>query len=188
MESRRLKGINFFGTLAAFERELGAAARQKLEAELTEPLKSAMEHGEIVAAGWYPAEWYDALLRAILTQPGVDLPRLKRIAREAVIHDFKTLFRVMRMFIAPSTAASQALRVASRYIDGGKIAVVEADDGRVHFQFTEFWGYTHLMWLDFIGGIEGVLESMGCRDIASRVQSGGGDRDDTLSLVITWTI
>ncbi len=183
---RRLKGINFFGTLDAFEREYGRVARDALLEELSEPLRGAMTHGEVVASGWYPAAWYDALLQGIVARTGGDVDLARRLSREAVHNDFRTLFRVVRLFMTPARALQQSVRVASRYIDGGEIEVLEAQDQAVRYRFREYRGYTRLMWWDFIGGIEGVLTSLGCEDITARVLAGGNDGDHHLELQLRW--
>lgn len=185
-EERQLKGINFIGTLDAFERKHGAQMRRRLEAEVDEPVRRALAHGEILASGWYPAHWYDALLRKIVDLTHGDARTARELSCAAVENDLKTLFKVMRLFISPQKALSQSMRMSRRYIDGGEIEVVEAETERVQYRFREYRGYTRLMWWDFIGGIEGVLRSMGCQDVTARVIAGGNDGDHHLELLMRW--
>ncbi|MEZ4340819.1 MAG: hypothetical protein R3B82_29705 [Sandaracinaceae bacterium] len=89
--------IDFSGLLAAYERAHGAERRAELEREVAEPVRAALASGEILAAGWYPTAWYDALLRAVEAEQ--DEGAIKALAGDAVTHDFQTLFRVVRLFL-----------------------------------------------------------------------------------------
>lgn len=183
---RQLKGTNFVGTLGAFGREYGEEAREELVAQLEGPLGEALRHGGLVASGWYGASWYAALLQAIVDQVGGGDSTARTLAREAVKSDLRTLFKVVRLVLSPEMALKHSLRISSRYVDGGAIEMVESKDGLTHFRFTEYHGYSGLMWWDFIGGIEAVLESMGARQTWARVVAGGQDGDDHLEVVLRW--
>src|SRR5262245_60952272 len=61
---RKLKGINFRGLTAALERRPGVDVSRVLAA-VAGPAGEALRAGEIVAGGWYPASYYDALLAAV---------------------------------------------------------------------------------------------------------------------------
>lgn len=185
---RKLKGINFLGTLKALEREHEAETRKKVEANLEGELGEAVRHGGIFASSWYPASWYDALLREIVTEVRGDSDTVRSLSREAVKADFKTLFKVVRLFMAPEKALQQGMRVSSRYVDGGVIEVVEAKKCVMHIRFREYHGYTHLMWWDFIGGVEGVLDNMGAEYITARIIAGGGDGDHHLEVMLRWRL
>ncbi|MCA9605319.1 MAG: DUF2378 family protein [Myxococcales bacterium] len=185
-EQRKLKGINFTGTLDALAREHGPEVRARVEHELRGEVGEALRHRTILASGWYPASWYAAILEAIVAEVDGDDSTVRILSREAVKADFATLFRIVRLFLSPQKALLQSMRVSSRYVDGGEIEVVEAQDGGVHYRFREYHGYTRLMWWDFIGGIEGVLETLGAKNITSRMLDGGGDGDHHCELQIRW--
>lgn len=183
---RKLKGINFIGTIDALGREHGMAARESVVAALEGEVGEAVRHGSIVSSGWYPASWYDALLRTILKEVDGDAATARALSREAVKADFQTLFKIVRLFLTPHRALQQSMRISSRYIDGGVIEVVGADDGFMHLKMREYYGYSRLMWWDFIGAVEGVLENIGAEDISARFVAGGGDGDDHLEVVLRW--
>lgn len=185
-EERKLKGINFSGTLGALERRHGPDARAEVEARLPGVVGDRLRTGSLLASGWYPASWYDALLRTITEQVSTEPHEVRALAREAVRADFQTLFRIVRLFMSPQFALQQSMRVSRRYVDGGTIDVVEARDGLIHYRFSDYGGYTRLMWLDFVGGIEGVLETLGAREPTARFLDGGGDGDDHLEVLIRW--
>lgn len=185
-EPRQLKGINFVGTLAALARVHGPRVRAEVERDLGGEVGEALRHGGITSNGWYPAAWYDALLRQIVRAVRGDESTVRFLSREAVKADFATLFRIVRLFLSPHKALQQSMRVSSRYIDGGVIEVVDASSGSMHYRFREYHGYSHLMWWDFVGGIEGVLETLGAKNITARVLAGGEDGDHHLELVLRW--
>lgn len=184
---RKLKGINFTGTLDALARVHGSVARERVEQRVRGEAGEAIRMGAIVASGWYPAAWYAALLDAIVAETHGDDNTVRKLSRDAVKADFSTLFRIVRLFMTPQKALQQSMRISSRYIDGGEIEVVEAGTGSIHYRFREYHGYTRRMWWDFVGGIEGVLETMGAKNIASRMVTGGQDGDHHLELMIRWT-
>ena len=185
-QERKLKGINFLGTLGALEREHGEEARANVEKKLGGEVGQAVRQTAILASGWYPAAWYAALLEAIVEEVGGGEATTRSLSREAVKADFKTLFKIVRLFMTPQYALQQGIRVSSRYIDGGQIELVEASNGHAHYRFRDYHGYTRLMWWDFIGGIEGVLENLGAEELFARIVDGGRDGDHHLEVVLRW--
>ena len=133
-----------------------------------------------------PASWYRELLDAIVEVTHGDQNTVRGLSREAVKADFQTLFRIVRLFLTPQKALQQSMRVSSRYVDGGVVDVVEAQDGVVHYRFREYHGYSRLMWWDFVGGIEGVLENLGAKNVTARMITGGQDGDHHLELLVRW--
>jgi len=185
---RKLKGINFLGMLEALEREHQSETLERVVASLEGEVGEAIRHHQILASSWYPASWYHALLQTIVTEVRGDSDTARSLSRSAVESDFSTLFRIVRLFISPEKALPQAMRVSSRYVDGGEIEVLEASRNVMHLRFRDYHGYSHLMWWDFIGGIEGVLTNLGAEDITARIIAGGGDGDHHLEVVIRWRI
>lgn len=183
---RKLKGINFTGTLKALQREYGDEAHQNVIAAVPGEAGEALQTRNILASGWYPASWYNALLRAIVAEVDGDKRTARALSRDAVRADFQTLFKIVRLFLSPEKAAQQGIRISSRYIDGGELEVVDAKDGLLQVRMREYHGYSELMWWDFIGGVEGVLENIGAEDLSSRVLAGGKDGDHHLEVVLRW--
>lgn len=179
----KLKGINFSGYLGAYEREFGAERRSALEASVAEPLRSALANREILASGWYPVAWYDALLAGVEGDVAGE-EEVRRIGGLAVEHDFRTLFRLVRLFLKPQFTLKQTVRISARYFDGGDVEVIAAEEELIHYQFRNYHGFTQRIWWDFTGGIEAVLRSLDCKDIRRRVVSGGTGAD--LEVVFRW--
>jgi hypothetical protein len=174
---RNLKGVNFHGTLKAVERIYGADTRARIEKRVAGEAGEALRAKAIVTAGWYPASWYDAVLRAIEEEFPNDKRICRDVARAAVTDDFATLFKIISLVFSVESALKTATKVAARYIDGGKITLVKADEGSLHFKFEDYVGYTARMWDDFIGGIEAVLDLMKVERLPTKIISGGGDGD-----------
>lgn len=156
----RLRGVNFSGTLRALTQRFGAATTARTLARVRGEAGAALREGRITPDGWYPVAWYDALLAAI----EAELPREETVCRDlsraAVTEELSTIFRVISLVATPDFALVNAMRIASTYIDGGKIAVIAAPRGTLHFRFEAFHGYTPRMWQDFAGGMEAVIDLM----------------------------
>lgn len=180
MEERRLKGVNFHGTLRALERRSGAEALARVRAGVGGEGGAALRDGGIVTNGWYPASWYDAVLVAIEAEHPGQRGILRDLSRSAVVDDFSTIFRLISLVMSPERALSNATRVMARYVDGGKVTVLEAKEGMIHFAFDEFHGYTPRMWDDFVGGIEGVLEMMRVQRLPTKLIGGDGARAEVI--------
>src|SRR5690606_3390320 len=132
IRERKLKGINFLGTLKALEREHGRDVRERVERSLDGELGESLRHGALVASGWYPASWYRALLACIVRETRGDEGMVRRLSNAAVSADMKTLFRIVKLFLTPERALQQSMRISSRYIDGGEIEVVAVGTGHIH--------------------------------------------------------
>lgn len=183
---RKLKGVNFHGTLRALEKAYGAEALVRVKTAVAREGGRALRDGAIVTGGWYPASWYDALLRAIEDEFPGERSICRDLSRAAVSEDFSTLFKLISLVVSPNSALVNATRVVARYVDGGRTTVLEAREGHVHFRFDEFHGYTHRMWEDFIGGMEAVIDLMRVQRLPTRVVSGGSDGDARLEVVIRY--
>lgn len=186
MQERKLKGINFHGTLRALEKRNGPEVAARVRAKVRGEAGDALRNGAIVSGGWYPASWYDALLAAIEEEFPDERWICRDLSRAAVTEDFGTLFRAMSLIVSPNYALMTATRVGSRYVDGGKITLVESREGHIHFLFEEFHGYTRRMWEDFIGGMEAVVSLMRVRLLPTRIVRGGRDGDAVLEVIIRY--
>lgn len=173
MTERRLKGVNFHGTLRALERRAGAETVERVRARMEGEGGEAMRTGAIVTGGWYPASWYDALLVAIEVELPDQRTIVRDLARAAVTDDFATLFKVISLVASPQMAVANTTRVLQRYVDGGTARLIESREGFLHYAFEGFDGYTARMWDDFVGGMEAVLDLMRVERQQTRVVAAG---------------
>lgn len=178
----QLKGINFRGVILAIEREHGKPRSEAVLRRIPGRAGESLRNGEVVAGGWYPASHYDALLESA-EKEGLDV---RKLATAAIVHDFSTLFRLFSFLISPEFALKNTVKVLNRYVQGGKVVVVDARQGRVHFRFEEFFGYTPRMWEDFLGGLEAIFQLMKVRGPQMRVLRGGKQGDAHFEVVITY--
>lgn len=181
-----LSGVNFHGTLRALERAHGPETQRRVTARLPGDVGLALRSCEIVSSGWYLASWYGALLSAICDELGADESCVRALAREAVRHDFATLFRVLSLVVSPERIVANAVKVVARYLKGGTISALEAKPGRAHLRFAGFAGYDRRMWADFVGGMEGVLIAMRVPGATTEIVKGGKDGDDACEVVLRW--
>ncbi len=182
----KLKGVNFHGTLGALERRFGKEAVERVKRRAEGEGGDALRTGAVVSNGWYPAHYYDALLRAIEEEyPGVR-GLVHDLSYEAVTNDFQTLFKVVSLIATPEWALTGASRVMVRYVQGGLVVVKESREGHVHFLFEDFHGYTRRMWDDFSAGLEAVIDLMRVKRLPSKIVAGGVD-GPTLEIIIRYT-
>ena len=181
-----MKGINFLGTLDALEREHGAAARSATLEAVCGDVGEALRANHIIAGSWYPVSWYAELLRA-LTEVTGERDASRRLARAAVHHDFRTLFRLVRLLLSPERVLGTALRVFARYYSGGDIEVLISAPGQLHYRVSGVSGFDARVWRDLAGGSEGVIESMGRDEVRSQFNDGGGDGDRSATIALHWS-
>lgn len=164
-----LKGNTFVGFLKGLGQVKGQAVHDGVLGRLTGELGELARSGTLLSSGWYPAAWYQEMLEAVVAETGEGPQFIQDLSREVTRRDFQTLFRIVRLFLDPTVALQQAVRVNRRYCSGGEIEVLAAERDRVHYRFHTFYDYDELMWRDYVGGVEGVLEGLGAKNIRTRV-------------------
>lgn len=175
MKALRLRGVNFSGTLRALTQRFGSAVAERVLARVPGEAGVALRARHIGAEGWYPVDWYDALLASIEAELPREATVCRDVGRAAVTEDMSTIFSALSFVATPDFALVNATRVAATYIDGGKISVLAARPGLVHFRFDGFHGYTPRMWQDFAGGMEAVIDLMRLVRLSTEITLG----DDT---------
>src|SRR5689334_23031813 len=135
-DERKLKGVNFRGTMSALERKHGKDVLARALARVQGEAGTALRDGSVLAGGWYPASWYASLLSAIVDETSGGEKIALELSKDAVRNDMETLFRILSLFVSPQFALHNAVKVLRRYVDGGTVEVVEARDGHMHFRFT----------------------------------------------------
>lgn len=157
----RSKGTNIQGILGTVGRVHGEPVRARVLASIAGEGGEALRLGAVVSSGWYPVAWHDATLRAIEETFPAQRHVVRELAYEAVKNDFQTLFKVVSLVASPNFALANATKVMARYYDGGRVSVIEAREGFVHFRFDEYYGFTPRVWEDVHGGLAGIIDLMG---------------------------
>lgn len=182
----KAKGISFLGILRAVERQRGAEVRDRIVEALPGEVGEAVRVSEIIASGWYPIAWYAELLRAVVDVLGGGPEMVRRLSAAAVIDDFSTIFKLVRLILSPERVLQMAMKVNSRYLSGGAIDVLESKSDRFRLRATDYHGYNRLLWADFLGGAEGVLTLMKARELESTLIAGGDNGDDWAEFLFRW--
>lgn len=172
----RSKGTNFQGLLTTLERLRGRESVERVLAAVRGEAGDALRHGAVVSGGWYPVAWHDALLLAVEESFPSERLVVRDLTRAAVAHDFKTLFKIVSLVATPEFSMTNATKVMARYYDGGKVTVVEAREGLVHFRFDDYQGFTRRIWDDVHGGLEAVVDLLGVQRMPFDVRGGTASR------------
>lgn len=157
----RAKGVNFRGVIDALTRRGGPELRDRVIARVPGEAGEALRTGAVVSGGWYPTEWYDALLTSVEAEYPTERFAIRTLTREAVTHDLRTIFKILSFAVSPEYALTNATKIMARYWDSGRVTVRDAREGRVHFVFENYEGFTPRIWEDILGGMEAVVDMMG---------------------------
>src|SRR5687767_8057014 len=102
-EESLVKGTCILGALRAVERAHGKAGlRSTLDAALPD-VRQTLDFGHIVAVGWYPIRLYREVLVAARRGLNEDDLLPFRLSRDATIHDFNGIFKVVIRALRPLT-------------------------------------------------------------------------------------
>lgn len=183
------KGSNFIGLLRALEALQGPDARDRLLAELPPEVATPIRLGQIVMMGWYPVEWY-AELHAALDRCFHEGPSLARkLSHHATTMDIGSIHRFIVSMLSVETVFGQTHRLMGLYWRGGRIERQEITKGRARMRFSDWTGFSVLIWEDIMGGIEAVLDSCGAKN--GRVRAANSrpltDATDTLEMEVRWS-
>jgi len=182
----RMKGVSFLGVLGALERKHGASVAGAVRASIEGPFGEALRHNEILAGGWYRVGWYDQLLAAIERAMPGEKTVLRDLSHAAVTQDFQTLFRVVRLIGQPGWFLTTATKVMSRYIEGGKVEVLDRHEGEIRLRFDGFAGYGRRTWEDLRGGMEAIADLLQMKNVRTRFVAGGGDGNDFCEFLVRY--
>jgi len=187
MPAPRTKGLQFRSFLSALKRLRGDDACTATIDLLPTELGEALRYKTLVTGGWYPLDWYAQLHVAAqrATREGFELARI--IAKEAIQEDFRGVYRLITLALSPQVIFKLAPKIVNLYYDTGRCVVDEASRGYVRGRFEGFSTFDRNLWEDTIGGITGVMELAGAKELAPHVLAGGKDGDAEMTLEVRWT-
>lgn len=165
----RTRGLNFTGTLGAVARRYGRATAERVAARVEGEAGELLRQRAFATTRWYSVEWYDQLLEAIERELPNEPDVCREISRAGATEDLNTIFKAISFVASPDFALVNATRVASMYFDGGRISVLDARPGRIHFRFEAFHGFTRRLWADFVGGMEAVIDLLNLERLPTEV-------------------
>ena len=185
-EESLVKGTCILGALSAVERAHGKAGlRATLDAALPD-IRQTLDFGHVVSVGWYPIRLYREVLAAARRGLNEDDLLPFRLSRDATSHDFNGIFKVVIRALRPLTTFKHAQRLMTLYYKGGTVQTLESRAGYGRVRFTGWSGFDRNVWLDVQGGMAGVQEVSGAKNVYVRVLSGGLDGSDDLDAEVRW--
>lgn len=188
MEGLRIKGNSFRIVLGAVETLRGREQRDRTVSRLQGEVAEAVRTGSILASGWYDVEWYRALIHAAVVEERQPAQLARALGHESARSDITTLHRAIFRLLSPETSLRQITRLLRLYYRGGSGEALVAEPGHARVRYSGFEGFDQLLWQDFVGGTEAVLEATGARGGVIKIVAGGGDGDATMTADATWLV
>jgi hypothetical protein len=186
-EGPRVKGVAFRTIDACYLELRGVRSHEKAHELMDPEVAEKYKTGLILAASWYPIEWYREVFRAFraASNDGLELPRL--IGYQSVKRDMRSVYKMMfARIVSPQTLLSFSGRLFNTYYDTGKFEVVQSSRGYVHVHLSGCTGWDGNMWTEIFGSCVAFLEVAGAKEVRLRTKSGGRDGDTETELEAHW--
>src|SRR4051812_23727670 len=135
-----IKGLAFRGMVGSLRRLKGDDAVKRTVELLPAELAKTARADLFVTQTWYPLADYAELLRAMLTANDADSELIRVLSREAVLHDFRGVYRVLTFVMSPEFVMKRGPLLFSRYYDTGQLEV-EATPGLAVARYTGCKGF-----------------------------------------------
>lgn len=175
----------------AFRSVLQAVSSLKNEAVLAEvyralPPKLSESLQVTLAASWYPIEDYVALWNAIQATTGYrpDFPRL--VGKKCVEQDLKVVHKLAFAALSVPTVMGISARLFGTYYNTGRCRSSMNGARTIRVEFEGCDGFSQNMWAELRGASECFAEKASRRPANSQIVVGGGDRDSTFVLDVSW--
>jgi len=181
-----VKGLAFRTVLTLVERARGPEGVEGSLAAMPEEVGRALRYGEIIAAGWYPVDWYRAMWSGIRSATGGGDAFVRQLGRDAIDHDFGSVYRVLMRMLTPKTLLSIGMRHFHHIYDTGEVQLTDPTSKSVRLRFDGCVGFDHAMWIEVLGSCERLAELAGGKDAQATIVSGGGDHDDACVAAAVW--
>ena len=182
-----MKGHSFHSVLWALAELRGQAFRDAVLSSLASEAGEALRYGTLLSSNLYPVAWYRDLFHAVLAL-APDSPNFAReIGKTSAVRDVKGVYRIVFRALSTETLVKQSPRLFRLFYEGGQVDVADVRSGFARVRYSECRGFDRNLWLDLLGGSEGVLTVSGAHDLRMRIEAGGGDGRDHLQATVTWT-
>lgn len=172
----QVKGNSFRTLLAAVGALRSAGTRQRVECALPEDIRRML--AGVVAGGWYPMSAYGRMHGTIARVCATGEAFARDLGRHTSQQDLKGFARLVFTFASPRQALGAAARIAPKYFRGTDLTVVDATPQSATLRCAGFAGSNALMWAEFGGGLEPLLEAAGGKAVRVHRLDGGGDSPD----------
>jgi hypothetical protein len=172
-----VKGVSFYNIGESLQRLRGDEAMARFRDRAPASVLALLDSRALVAVGWYPIDWYRALVAAAMEATGDRLELARELGRDATLNDFRGIYRMLCFVVSPEALLKRAQGVFARYRRPGTLIVERAEPGFARVRLEGCTGFDEAMWQVTLGGCMGLLEACGARAITLRIVSGGGDGD-----------
>jgi hypothetical protein len=187
VKEMRVKGQNFHSVLWALAELRGQAFRDEVLSSVTSEAGEALRYGTLLSSNLYPVGWYRELFRAAVALASETPNFAREVGKISAARDVKGVYRIVFRALSTETLVKQSPRLFKLFYEGGQVDVQEVRSGFARVRYSECRGFDRNVWLDLVGGSEGVLTAAGARDLRVRIEAGGGDGHDHLQATVTWT-
>jgi hypothetical protein len=180
----KVKGLAFRSVLQAVASLKSDAVLAEVYRALEPKLSASLQ--VTLAASWYPIEDYVALWNAIQATTGrrPDFPRL--VGKRSVEQDLKVVHKLAFAALSVPTVMGISSRLFHTYYDTGTCRSSMRGERTIRVEFEGCDGFSQNMWTELRGASECFAEKSSRRPANSQIVVGGGDRDATLVLDVTW--
>ena len=186
-EGPQVKGVAFRSVIRALDVLRGPDIVARAVTAMPEELGSALRYGSLVAAAWYPIDWYRSTWAGVVAGAGEGNGLVQEIARECIRSDLSGVYRVFTRLLAPHTLFSVTPRFFANYYSHGRFEILESRAGYARARWTDCIGWDYFMWLEMNGACEETLTQAGARGARFRVLTGGRDGDTTMEGEAHWS-
>lgn len=182
----QVKGVAFKTVIWSLEQLSGAPKVTASLERMSPPVRDALRYGEVVPSGWYPVQWYAALLQAIVDTSTGGADVIRNIAALAIDRDITGVYRFLVEHLSPATVASLVCKLFPRYYSSGHVRV-EAE-GSKHFRvyITDCAGFTELIWQEIYASGKHLVARSGAKNAKYYVLEGGKDGDTRMIVDARW--
>jgi hypothetical protein len=183
----RVKGVAFRTVDTVFAELRGNPDRERARAAMHPEVRHAYENGLILAASWYPIDWYKDVLGTFRSISGDSLEMIRSIGYRSAQHDMASVYKqLFARLVSPQLLLSFSGKLFNTYYDTGKFEVVESQKGHVKVRCSECLEWDHNMWTEITGSSVAMLEIAGAKQVRLRVIAGGRDGDTTMEMGAYW--
>jgi hypothetical protein len=183
----RVKGVAFRAVDSCYLALRGPEAHARARELLTPELRHAFADSLILAASWYPIDWYRDLLRSCRAASKDSIELMRTIGFESVKRDMASIYkRLFARVVSPQLLFSISARVFNTYYEQGKFEVPVSERGHCIARVSECMGWDANMWTEITGGALAMLDTAGARQLRLHTLSGGRDGDTASEFEVHW--
>ena len=187
MGEPKVKGVAFRTVELCFRELFGDEAHGRARILMPEALANAYAYGSLMAASWYPVEWYRDAFAAFRRATGKGPELAREVGRLAARHDMRGVHKqILAKLISPQVLLGMSQRVFNTYYDTGTIQSEESRRGYARVRCGGCSGWDENMWSELVGSCESLLEIAGAKHVRSHIIEGGGNGDAGIVLEARW--